>query len=447
MPNVIIVGKPNVGKSTLFNKMIKKRKSIVDDFPGVTRDSVYEEVRFNDRTFRLIDTCGLFGEPQDEIEEKMWTITLDSLKFSDLILFIVDSRSLPTYEDFKIADTIRKLQKKIILVANKSESENQTNPTRASIYELGYGEPIEVSSAHGTGLNELFETILENLPVKEDSELIEPEESKNNIRIAITGKPNVGKSLLFNSLVEKERAMVTSIAGTTRDTIDESFERNGILFTFIDTAGMRKRAKVQNYSIESFSLLRTLSAIENSDVCLLIIDPKEGITDQDKKIGGLIEEAGKASIIVFNKIDLLEKNKVRNQIKEIEKTTYEDFYFISYSKVLFVSAKEKQNLDSIFRSIEEADRSYNHTFKTSEINSALERIKILLPSPSSGRKSLKLFYATQVAVKPPVITIFVNDLSLLTESYKKALKKNLRKFLSPLEGSPLFLKFQQRREK
>ncbi len=446
IPSVLIVGKPNVGKSTLFNRLLKKRKSIVDDMPGVTRDAVIGEVRFEDRTFRIVDTCGLFGSPQDEIEEKMWDITLGNLESADLIVFVIDGQTVPTVEDFDIVQKLRTSGKNIIFAVNKTESRKSYEEILPSLYELGLGEPLPLSAEHGHGINLLLETIVENLNY-EDFENSHEIMDENTIKIAIVGKPNAGKSLLFNSILGKERAMVTSIAGTTRDSIDEIVEFKGKKYSFIDTAGLRKRSRVKNYSIESFSMLRTHDAIQNCDVAVLLIDISEGISDQDKKIAGLIEEMGKASVVVFNKVDLLDETEKSKKYKELRKAVEEELYFIRYSQVLFCSAKDKTGLSKIYGSIDSSFASYTKEFSTSSINDSLERMKIILPPPTTGGKRLKLFYATQTGNKPPIITIFVNDAKIIPDSYKKALKNQFRKFLDPLSGSPLFLKFVPRREK
>lgn len=445
-PVVLIVGKPNVGKSTLFNRLIRKRKSIVDDIPGVTRDSVVGEVRFENRTFRLVDTCGLFGNPQDEIEEKMWDITLRNFDDADLILFVIDALSIPTMEDFKIAETLRKTGKKILLISNKSENRKRAEENISYFYELGMGDPFSVSAAHGHGINTLLDIIDEHLNYEEES-VEDTELEEEIIRVAIVGKPNAGKSLLFNTFLGQDRAMVTPIAGTTRDSIDELVEFKGNKYSLIDTAGLRRRSRVKNYSLESFSMLRTHDAIDNCDVAVLLIDITEGISDQDKKIAGIIEEMGKASIVVFNKVDLLNEKEKEKKYRELRKAVEKELYFIRYSEILFSSAKEKTGLKKIYDSINRSFKSYSYSFSTSAINDALERMKIIVQPPSVSGRRLKLYYATQTGIKPPIITIFVNDAKIIPDSYKKALKNQFRKFLDPLKGSPLFLKFVPRREK
>jgi GTP-binding protein len=453
IPAVHILGKPNVGKSTLFNRLIKRKKAIVDDIPGVTRDAVVGEVRFDDRTFSLIDTCGLFGDPDGIIEEKMWDMATKDVDAADLVLFVVDGSTSPTSEDYKVVEFLRSKGVHPLLVANKAESENKYVENLAELYQLGMGDPIQISAAHGYGVYDLCEEILEKL--KDKFELYESEETKTEEdlieeevvpNIAIVGKPNVGKSSLFNQLLGKERSMVTDIAGTTRDTIDDEIELYGKKYNLIDTAGIRRKNRVKYYTIESYSILRAQQAIERSDVCVIMMDVNERISDQDKKIAGFAENAGKACVLAFNKCDLLSEKDKEQLYPEVREDVEIDFYFLPYSKTLFISALERTGIKKLFDAIDEAYRSFSMEFSTGEINAALERINILVPPPSPKGKRIKMYYATQVSTKPPVIQIFCNYPELVPDNYKKAVKKNLRKFLGPMPGSPLFLKFVSRRK-
>ncbi|HPE67986.1 MAG TPA: ribosome biogenesis GTPase Der [Thermotogota bacterium] len=442
--SIWIVGKPNVGKSTLFNQLIRKKKSIVDDSPGVTRDAVYGEVRLQNRTFQLIDTCGLFQNPQGEIESKMWQRTIDLLSTQGIVLFLVDGQTGPTAEDFKVAEILRQKGAHVLLVVNKSENPRHTQQHLSDFYEMGFGDPFFISAAHRHGLGDLLETVEGMFPEpapEEESVLVSPEVSET--RVALVGKPNVGKSLLFNRLVQKDRSMVTSIPGTTRDTIDEIVSRGAKSIRFMDTAGLRKRNRVEKYSIESFSMIRTRQAIESSDVCLLLMDATEPAGEQDKKIAGMVEKAGRASVILFNKMDLRSSNP--RWCKEQEKTTREDLYFIDYSPILFVSAKTGTGVEAIWKKIEDVSQAFAKKFSTGEINRAMEQIQIMVASPRLGRKRLKIYYATQVDTRPPLIQCFVNEAADIPQAYKKAVKKHLRNLLGGLEGSPLFLKFTPRR--
>ncbi len=448
---VMIVGKPNVGKSSLFNKLIRKNKAITDDTPGVTRDAVYGEAIIDGAEVRFVDTCGLFSRPQGEIESKMRQRTIEILDQADLLLFVVSAQDLPTQEDHDYAEIIRKGGYSYLFVANKSESTKKTEPNRSVLYELGMGEPIMISAAHNMGLQDLRDQISEIIldrkeeAVQSDSALASvPNPSNPCIKVAIVGKPNSGKSSMFNAIIGKDRALVTSIPGTTRDSIDDLVRWQGKEVLFIDTAGMRRRSRVEKYTIESYSFLRAQKAIQRADVCILVIDFLEGITDQDLKIAGIIENAGKASIITINKMDLSDTIP-HPSLKTMEKMVQQRFHFIDYSLISFVSALKKRGLDQLFSQIEEAHQSFQSSFSTGAINSALEKVKTIAPPPRSGKKFLKLYYATQVSVGPPIISIYVNDPSEIPDTYKKTLKRGLRKYLSMGLGSPLFLKFLARR--
>ena len=451
LPVVHILGKPNVGKSTLFNRLIRKKKAIVDDTPGVTRDAVKGEVRFDNRAFSLVDTCGLFGDPEGIIEEKMWDMATRDAHKADLVLFVVDGVNPPTNEDYKVVDFLRSKGISPLLVANKAESSKKYEANLADLYELGMGDPFPVSAEHGYGVLDLVEEIIERLSniyeELEDQNLPKAISDEDILKIAIVGKPNVGKSSLFNQILKEERSMVTEIAGTTRDTIDADIELFSKKYRLIDTAGIRRKNRVKYYTIESYSILRAKDAIDRADVCVIMLDVNEGISDQDKKIAGFVENAGKASVIVFNKCDMLSESQKEKQYPEMLENAQMDFYFIPYAKVLFISALTGMGLRKLFEAVDEAYRSFCSEFTTGLINSALERINILVPAPSPKGKRIRLYYANQVSVKPPVIQIFCNYPELVPENYKKAVKKNLRKFLGPLPGSPLFTKFVSRRKK
>ena len=456
MFKVFIVGKPNVGKSTLFNKLIKQRKAIVDNQPGVTRDAVYGDIQIDaDRVFRLIDTCGIFQQPEGVIESMMKERTVKSLSEADLILFVVNGQSPPTSEDYEIADMLRVLGKPLLFVANKTESSKRYDDVYPELFDLGFGEPIAVSAEHKIGTAGLIEEIAERMDqAPQPSQSIPGEsggiggrnaQSEETIKVTITGKPNVGKSLLLNALCGKERALVTDIAGTTRDPIDELFVHNGQSYLLIDSAGIRKRTKVDYKSLESFSISRAEQAMEAADVVLLVMDVREGVSEQDQRIAGMLEKKGKASVIVFNKADLLPPLSEEKQRETVE-TTLQSLYFLYYTPVVFISAKEQRNLEILYQAINQSYKSYTTTFSTGEINRTLERIKLILTAPTGKGKSLNMLYATQVANKPPIITIYVNDPQIIPANFKTAVKKQFRKFLDPLAGSPLFLKFLPRRE-
>ena len=450
MYKVFIVGKPNVGKSTLFNKLIKQRKAIVDDQPGVTRDAVYGDIWIDeDRVFRLVDTCGIFQKPDGVIESMMKDRTVKSLDEADLILFVVNGQSPPTSEDFEIADRLRVLGKPLLFIANKTESSKRYDDVYPELFALGFGEPIAISAEHKIGTAGLVDEIAEKMDQAAHSYPSLAEEgigaAEETIKVTITGKPNVGKSMLLNALCGKERALVTDIAGTTRDPIDEWFVHENQSYLIIDSAGIRKRTKVDYKSLESFSISRADQAMEAADVVLLVMDAREPVSEQDQRIAGMLEKKGKASVIVLNKIDAMAPLSPERQ-QEVVETTLQSLYFLYYSPVVFISAKEKRNLDILFDAINQSYASYTKTFTTGEINRTLERIKLILPAPTGKGKSLNMLYATQVANKPPIISIYVNDPQIIPASFKTAVKKQFRKFLDPLAGSPLFLKFVPRRE-
>ncbi len=451
LPVVHILGKPNVGKSTLFNRLIRKKKAIVDDTPGVTRDAVKGEVRFDNRAFSLVDTCGLFGDPEGIIEEKMWDMATKDAHKADMVLFVVDGVNPPTNEDYKVVDFLRSKGITPLLVANKAESNKKYEANLADLYQLGMGDPFPVSAEHGYGVLDLVEEILDHLSEAyqrlENEEQQETQADADILKVAIVGKPNVGKSSLFNQILKEERSMVTEIAGTTRDTIDADIEIFSNKYRLIDTAGIRRKNRVKYYTIESYSIIRAKDAIDRADVCVIMLDVNEGITDQDKKIVGFVENAGKASVIVFNKCDTLSEPEKERLYPEMRENAQMDFYFIPYAKVLFMSALTGMGFKKLFEAIDEAYISFCKEFSTGAINSAIERINILVPAPSPKGKRIRLYYANQISVKPPVIQIFCNYPELVPENYKKAVKKNLRKFLGPLPGSPLFTKFVSRRKK
>jgi len=438
MAKVLIVGKPNVGKSSLFNRLVGGRRSIVDNVPGVTRDAVYGIARWQDRNFEVVDTCGLFSEPRDEIEKGMWEITLSFLDDADLVLFMIDGRKGITAEDHNIADILRKKNSKVLLVANKVENRDKfLKNILPDVYTLGFGDPIDISVIHARNIDKLLDKIVDLLKL----ESVEAEqESENDIKVALVGKPNVGKSSIFNKILGKSRSMVTSIPGTTRDAIDETLNFGNLTYKFIDTAGMRRKSAVKLRTVESYSILRSVRAIEKADVAVLIIDGTEGITSQDQKIAGLIERKGKASIIVFNKVDLLNESE-KGYLKALVK---EKLYFIDYSPVIFTSAVTGEGLKELLKTIEIVYSSYTKRVPTSALNAAIERMVFIAPSPTVKGKKIKLFYGTQVDVKPPTFLFFSNFPQLIPESYKRNIRSTIRNSVYQFPGSPLFLKFKAR---
>ncbi|MBI1858371.1 MAG: ribosome biogenesis GTPase Der [Candidatus Melainabacteria bacterium] len=439
-PIIAIVGRPNVGKSTLFNRVIKQRKSIVDDTPGVTRDKLYDNFEWNGKKLTLIDTGGLILGDDDEITSGVRKQVYMAFEEADYILFLVDGNSGITALDEKIAGALRKIKDKkhIFLAVNKIDTEKQL-PNIYEFYSLGFGEPYPVSALSGSaGLADIFDEIADTSSTLKAN-------SKEQKKIAIVGKPNVGKSSLLNCLINEERAIVTSIPGTTRDSLDSKIKVHGKEYILTDTAGLRKKSRVST-NIERYATVRTISAIENSDVVALVLDVNEGITDQDKKIASVIKNRNKASIIIANKWDLVEEksSQVQNQILDY---ILESLQFVKYSKVLFTSAIQRKNVYNIWELIEEAFVNYAKRIPTAKLNQAVEDI-VLFTTPPTGKggKALRIYYVTQTNVNPPEIVFFVNDSDLVKPQYERFLEKELRgKF--DFSSTPLKLVFRNKRKK
>ncbi len=433
IPTVLLVGKSNVGKSTLFNKLIGKRKAIVADESGTTRDAVVDRVVWYDKQFQVVDTCGIFEGKEDEIYEKSKEMTLKALEESDLVLFIVDGRNGIASEDYTIAELLRKSGCDVLIVANKVENEKVYEKVYSELFSLGFGEPFPISAEQNKNLDDLIEIVIRKLEEK-GYNLEMPLEEKNTIRVTIAGKPNAGKSSIFNMIVNEERALVTPIAGTTRDIIDEFIEINGRNYLFVDTAGLRRKSKIDVF-IERISTLRTIESIERSDVVVLVIDATEGITRQDQRIAGLAEKNGKGTVIVLNKWDLI-KNAER-KVKEFLDEVHEKLYFIDYSPVIFTSAVNKVGYKELIKAINTAYESLHKKVPTSAINAVLQRMII---KPPHG---LKLYYGLQVDIRPPTFVFFVNKAEV-PESFQLAIKRSIRENIDPFTGVPIFLKFKER---
>ncbi|MBP9518543.1 MAG: ribosome biogenesis GTPase Der [Fervidobacterium sp.] len=433
MPTVLLVGKSNVGKSTLFNKLIGRRKAIVADESGTTRDAVVDRVVWYDKQFQVVDTCGIFEGREDEIYEKSREMTIKALEESDLVLFIVDGRNGIASEDYTIAELLRKSGCDVLIVANKVENEKVYEKVYSELFSLGFGEPFPISAEQNKNLDDLVESVIKKLEEK-GYNLEMPPEEKNTIRVTIAGKPNAGKSSIFNMIVNEERALVTPIAGTTRDIIDEFIEINGRNYLFVDTAGLRRKSKIDVF-IERISTLRTIESIERSDVVVLVIDATEGITRQDQRIAGLAEKNGKGTVIVLNKWDLI-KNAER-KVKEFLDEVHEKLYFIDYSPVIFTSAVNKVGYKELIKAINTAYESLHKKVPTSAINAVLQRMII---KPPHG---LKVYYGLQVDIRPPTFVFFVNKAEV-PESFQLAIKRSIRENIDPFTGVPIFLKFKER---
>jgi GTP-binding protein len=439
MATVLIVGKPNVGKSTLFNKLVRKKKAIVEDEEGVTRDPVQDTVEWYGKTFKLVDTCGVFDNPQDIISQKMKEITLNMIREADLVLFVVDGKKGITKEDESLADFLRKSNVDTILVANKAENLREfEREVKPELYSLGFGEPIPVSAEHNVNLDVLVETIIRKLEEK-GLDLESKPEITDAIKVAIVGRPNVGKSTLFNAILNKERALVSPIPGTTRDPVDEEVFIDGKKYVFVDTAGLRRRSRVEPRTVEKYSNYRVVDSIEKADVVVIVLDATQGITRQDQRIAGLVERRGRASVVVFNKWDLVEHREKRYD--EFTKLFREKFYFVDYSPLIFISADKGWNVDRVIDAINLAYASYTTKVPSSAINSALQKVLAFTNLP----RGLKIFFGLQVDIKPPTFLFFVNSIEKIKNPQKVFLRKLIRDYVFPFEGSPIFLKFKRSR--
>lgn len=427
-PMVAIIGKPNVGKSTFFNYIIGKKLSIVEDLPGVTRDRVYGEANWRGRNFTLIDTGGIEPESNDVILSQMKAQANIAINIADVIIFLTDIKQGVTAADKEIALMLKKSKKQVILVCNKADNFGKTSDDIYEFYNLGLGDPYPVSSTNALGIGDVLDAIYESFPPKDENE-----EDNEIINVAVIGKPNVGKSSLVNKILGEDRVIVSDIAGTTRDAIDSYFENDKGKYNFIDTAGIRKKNKVSE-SIEKFSIMRSLLAIERADVCLMLIDAKEGVTEQDTKIAGEAHEAGKGVIIVINKWDEIEKTT--GTLEAYKKEVYNKLAYLTYAPMLFISAKTGQRVDKLFELINRVAGNNSMRVSTSMLNQVInEAIAVVQPPTDKGRR-LKILYATQSSTKPPTFVIFVNSKSLFHFSYERYLVNQIRTNFG-LEGTPI----------
>jgi len=430
-PIVAIIGKPNVGKSRFFNYVIGKRISIVEDTPGVTRDRIYADTSWRDREFTLIDTAGFESESEDSLLNQMKAQAEIAIGVADVILFMTDIRQGVTSQDQDIALMLKKTAKKpIILACNKSDNYGEAPAELYEFYNLGLGEPHAISAANAIGIGDLLDAIYEKLPPKEEFE-----QDDGRIRVALIGKPNVGKSSLLNKILGEERSIVSDIAGTTRDAIDSDFENEFGSYTFIDTAGLRRKAKV-NESIEKFSVMRTLFAIERSDVCVLLIDATEGVTDQDAKVLGEAHEAGKGIIIAVNKWDAVEKGN--NTMEEYRKNVINKLSYAQYAPIIFISAKSGQRVNKIFELINKVYANNSLRITTAVLNEVINEAIAVVQPPTDKGKRLKILYGTQASTNPPTFVIFVNNKELFHFSYQRYLINCFRNNFG-LEGTPVRL--------
>lgn len=416
-PILAVVGRPNVGKSTFFNRIIGERKAIVEDVPGVTRDRIYAETEWNGREFAIIDTGGIEASTDDPILSQMRDQAVVAMDMADLILFMVDGKEGLTTADIEVGAILRRTGKKVILVVNKIDNPSKMPDTIYDFYELGLGEPIPISSANMLNIGDLLDEIVSGFPDKDY------EADEENIKLAIIGKPNVGKSSLVNALTKENRVIVSPIAGTTRDSIDTPFSFEGNDFTLIDTAGLRRRSKVYD-SIEKFSVIRAIAAIERCDICILMIDAMEGITEQDKKIAGIAHEAGKGMMIVINKWDLVEKET--NTMRDYERKVRAELLFASYAPILFTSVLQGRRIYDILRKAAAIQKIRMRRITTGKLNNLIEDAVMMRQPPSDKGKRLKIYYAAQIGVAPPLFSFNINSRELMHFSYARYLENRLR---------------------
>ncbi|MBQ6058565.1 MAG: ribosome biogenesis GTPase Der [Clostridia bacterium] len=427
-PIVAVVGRPNVGKSTLFNKLIGKRLSIVEDSPGVTRDRVYAECEWNGRSFVLVDTGGIELSTDNQIMRDMRSQAEIAIDTADVVVLMTDVETGVTAADQSVADMLLKAKKKIILAVNKVDSTGHTPPDVYEFYNLGLGDPYPISSVHGLGTGDLLDEIVVNLPPERETE-----EEADQIRVAVIGKPNAGKSSLVNRILGQERVIVSDVAGTTRDAVDSPLENQYGNYVFIDTAGLRRRRAVEE-NIERYSVIRANMAIDRADVCLILIDATEGVTEQDTKVAGLAHEGGKACVIVVNKWDLVEKD--HRTMDEMRKEVEEKLSFMSYAPILFISAKTGQRVERLFELINYVYGQSCTRISTGRLNEVLSDAQLKVQPPTDKGRRLKIFYMTQVSIKPPTFVIFCNRADLFHFSYQRYLENQIRSVFG-LEGTSI----------
>lgn len=437
-PTVAIIGKPNVGKSTFFNYIVGSRISIVEDTPGVTRDRVYAETNWRGRNFTVVDTAGIEPESDDTIISQMREQAKIAIDIADVILFLTDVKQGVTAADQEIAIMLKKSKKPVVLVCNKADNMSRDRNEIYEFYNLGMGEPYPVSAANALGIGDVLDALYENFPEKSDDE-----DDDGRIKVAVIGKPNVGKSSLINKILGENRTIVSNIAGTTRDAIDTEYENEYGKYVLIDTAGIRRKSKVYE-SIEKFSIMRTLLAIERADVCLMMIDANEGVTDQDAKIAGEAHEAGKGIIIVVNKWDEYEKET--GTLEKYKKDIYAKLSYLSYAPVIFISAKTGQRVDKLFNMINNVAEQNAMRVSTATLNQVINEAIAIVQPPTDKGKRLKILYGTQVSTKPPTFVIFVNNKELFHFSYERYLVNQIRKEFG-LEGTPVRIIAREKGEK
>ncbi len=437
-PIVAVVGRPNVGKSTLFNRIVGERISIVEDTPGVTRDRIYADASWLDHDFTLIDTGGLEPESTDVMTKHIFDQATIAIDTADVIMFIVDVKTGVLDQDLQVANILRKSKKPIVLVVNKVDNMRKENYEVFEFYNLGIGDPIAISAGQALGLGDMLDEV-----VKHFASLPTDEEEEEYTKVAIVGKPNAGKSSLINKILGEERVIVSPIAGTTRDSVDTYHEREGKKYIFVDTAGMRRKSKVKE-NIEKYSLIRAVAAVEKSDVVVIMIDAEEGVSDQDTKIAGIAHERGKACIIVINKWDLIEKDN--KTMKEYTQTLEAEFKYMPYAPILFISVLTGQRVGKLFDLINTVSENSTLRISTGLLNDVLIEAMAMHEPPHDKGRALKIYYMTQVSVKPPTFILFVNDVQLMHFSYKRYIENQLRLAFG-FKGTPIHFIVRNKNEK
>ncbi len=435
-PLVAIVGRPNVGKSTLFNRLIGHRVAIVEDTPGVTRDRIYQDAEWLNYAFTLIDTGGIEPANEDIIARQMRRQAELAIETADVIIFLVDGREGMTSADMDVADLLRRSNKPVVLAVNKVDAP-KFEEAMYEFYALGLGDPFTISASQGLGLGDLLDEIVKDFP--KDIE----ETGSERVNIAVVGKPNVGKSSLVNALLGEERTIVSEIPGTTRDSIDTPFTRNGREYTLVDTAGIRRKRSVEDESIERYSVIRSLAAIRRADVVLIVCDASQGLSEQDVRIAGYAHEEGKASVLIVNKWDLVEKDT--HTMNAFQKSLGADLSFMSYVPMLFISAKSGQRVSKV---LDLVDRSYEQSRRripTGQLNDTVSEAVTMNEPPSDKGRTLKIYYATQASVQPPTFIIFVNDTEIVHFSYERYLDNFFRKTFG-FEGTPIRIFFRNKKK-
>ncbi len=437
-PVVAIVGRPNVGKSTFFNYLAGRRISIIEDTPGVTRDRIYAESEWRGTKFTLIDTGGIEAYSEDYIKQQMVRQAQIAIDTADVIVLLVDVRTGLTAADEDVAVMLRKSTKPVVVAVNKADSIGNPPPEAYEFYNLGMGEIYPVSSIHGLGMGDLLDAIYDNFP----TQTLEGDED-DYIKVAVIGKPNAGKSSIINKILGEDRVIVSDIPGTTRDAIDTFYEVDGKRYMFIDTAGIRRKSKIDE-DIEKYSIIRSWAAVDRADVCVIMIDANDGVTEQDTKIAGYAHEQGKASIIAINKWDLIEKET--GTMEEYRKNVQKNLEFMNYAPIVFISAKTGQRVERLFELIDYVNNQASFRVQTGVLNDVLNDAVAMVQPPSDKGKRLKIYYMTQTGVKPPSFVVFVNDAELMHYSYERYIKNTLRSNFG-FEGTPIRFTIKEKGDK